>query len=287
MKVELLAFDSMGARSMCTYIETDDVKITVDPGVALGPKRFGFPPHEIELERQKRLAEKIASRATKSDAIVITHYHYDHHDLGDTIPLDIYNGKDVFIKDPVKNLNRSQEDFRAPLFLGILKEKARKVEAADGKSFTFGKTKIEFSGAVFHGTSDAMGYVIETLVDSGDSKIVHTSDVQGPVHGDQTEFILRCKPDLAIVDGPMTYMLGHGYTQENLEASLHNLRKVLDGGLKKLVLDHHFLRDLNYRDYISKICIDYPEAEIMTAAEYMGITNDLLEARRKELYKKI
>jgi len=285
MKLELLAFDSMGARSMCTYIETDDVKITIDPGVDLGPKRFGLPPHRLELERRSQLAEVITKRAEMSDVIVITHYHYDHHDLGDTIPFDIYNGKTVLIKDPEKNVNWSQGDFRAPLFLGVLKEKAKKVEAADGRCFTFGSTKVGFSKAVFHGPSNMLGYVIETLVDSGNKKVVHTSDVQGPVSDDQTEFILRSQPDLAIVDGPMVYMLGNRYSQENLDTALHNIRKMLDNGLKELVLDHHFLRDLNYNDYLVLLRGDYPEARITTAAEYMGGKNNLLEARRKELFK--
>ena len=54
--------------------------------------------------------------------------------------------------------------------MGILKERAKKVEAADGKRFIFGKNVVEFSKAVFHGTSNKMGYVIERLVDSSEKK---------------------------------------------------------------------------------------------------------------------
>ena len=70
---------------------------------------------------------------------------------------------------------------------------------------------MEFSKAVFHGTSNKMGYVIETLVDSGEKKVTHSSDVQGPIFYDQTEFIMKFKPDLAIVDGPSSYMLRNGF----------------------------------------------------------------------------
>jgi len=36
IKVIPLADESFGVRSMCTYIETPDVKILTDPGVSLG-----------------------------------------------------------------------------------------------------------------------------------------------------------------------------------------------------------------------------------------------------------
>jgi len=284
VNVELLAFDSMGVRSMCTFIETDDMKITIDPGISLAPMRYGLPPHRLELERLEELAKVITDRATKSDLIVITHYHYDHHDLGDAIPFEVYEGKTVLLKDPEHNINKSQGDFRAPLFLGIIREKAEEIEAADGRIFTFGGTRLEFSKAVFHGSSSLLGYVIEVMVESNGKRVVHTSDVQGPIYEDQTEFPLRTKPDVVIADGPMTYMLGYRYSHENLKASLNNIRRLLRNGLKELVLDHHFLRDLDYQQYLKGIKEEFPEARILTAAEYMEEENNLLEARRKELY---
>jgi predicted metallo-beta-lactamase superfamily hydrolase len=40
-----LAFDSFGVRSMSTFVETDDLRILIDPGVALAPIRYGLEPH--------------------------------------------------------------------------------------------------------------------------------------------------------------------------------------------------------------------------------------------------
>ncbi|MBC7112517.1 MAG: MBL fold metallo-hydrolase [Candidatus Methanomethyliales bacterium] len=284
MDVELLAFDSMGVRSMCTFVDTGDLRVIIDPGVSLAPRRFGLPPHRLELEMLERLAKIITEKATISDVIIITHYHYDHHDLGDIIPLEIYDKKVVLIKDPKSNINRSQGDFRAPLFLGIIKEKAQKVEVADGRSFQIGKTKIEFSKAVFHGSSSLLGYVIEVMVEADGDRIIHTSDVQGPIYEDQMEFLLNKKPRLIIVDGPMVYMLGYRYSYENLESSMRNLSKLLEGGVEELIIDHHFLRDKRYSQYMKSLEEAFPGAKICTAAEYMGKEVELLEARRRELY---
>jgi len=55
MKIKPIAFDSFGARSLCTLVETKDVIIIVDPSVALGPKRYGLPPHEIKIKRKDEL----------------------------------------------------------------------------------------------------------------------------------------------------------------------------------------------------------------------------------------
>ncbi|MEM4644516.1 MAG: MBL fold metallo-hydrolase [Candidatus Methanomethylicaceae archaeon] len=284
MDVELLAFDSMGVRSMCTFVDAGDLRIIIDPGVSLAPRRFGLPPHRLELERLNELAKVITEKAAISDVIIITHYHYDHHDLGDIIPLEIYDKKIVLIKDPKNNINRSQGDFRAPLFLGIIKEKAEKVEVADGKSFQIGKTKIEFSRAVFHGSSSLLGYVVEVMVEADGDRVIHTSDVQGPISDDQMEFLLNKKPRLVIADGPMIYMLGYRYSYENLESSMRNLGRLIEEGIEELVVDHHFLRDKNYSQYMKGLEDAHPGAKICTAAEYMGKEVELLEAKRVELY---
>ena len=53
MKVLPIASDSLGVRSMATYVETKDCKILIDPSAALGPKRYGLPPSEQEIDALK------------------------------------------------------------------------------------------------------------------------------------------------------------------------------------------------------------------------------------------
>lgn len=46
-----LAFDSFGVRPMATFVETDDLRILIDPSVALSPLRYNLRPHFFEWQR--------------------------------------------------------------------------------------------------------------------------------------------------------------------------------------------------------------------------------------------
>jgi predicted metallo-beta-lactamase superfamily hydrolase len=284
-KIVPLGFDSFGVRSMATFVETCNLKILIDPGVSLAPLRYGLEPHPLEWQRLDETWEMIKRYAEESDVLVVTHYHYDHHDPD--YP-ELYSGKTAFVKHPTQNINFSQKG-RAAYFLEAIKGLPSKLEIADGKSFTFGETTITFSKAVCHGTNPRLGYVTETCISCGGEKFLHTSDVEGPSLEDQVAFILEQKPDVLFVDGPMTYMLGYRYSLRSLEASNANLiRAVKETELQTLVLDHHFLRDLNYKMRIKPV---YEESQkhgvkVLTAAEFAGRKIEMLEALRKELYAK-
>ncbi len=284
-KIVPLGFDSFGVRSMATFVETDDLKILIDPGVSLAPLRYGLEPHPLEWQRLDETWNVIKEYAEESEVLVVTHYHYDHHDPDYS---ELYSGKTVFIKHPTQNINRSQKD-RAAYFLEAIKGLPKRLEIVDGKSFTFGETTITFSKAVCHGTNPRLGYVTETCIKSNNEKFLHTSDVEGPSLEDQITFILEMKPNALFVDGPMTYMLGYRYSFKSLEISNANLVKAIkETELHTLVLDHHLLRDLNYKMRVKPV---YEEAQkrgvkVVTAAELAGRKIEMLEALRKELYTK-
>ncbi|MEM3443233.1 MAG: hypothetical protein QW667_06820 [Candidatus Bathyarchaeia archaeon] len=284
-KIVPLAFDSFGVRSMATFVETDDIKILIDPGVSLAPFRYGLEPHFLEWERLDETWEEIKHYAENADVLIVTHYHYDHHDP--EYP-ELYSGKRVFIKHPTENINRSQKE-RASIFLAAIEGLPKELEFSDGRSFQLGKTQITFSKAVCHGTNPRLGYVTEVSIKSGGEKFLHTSDIEGPSLQDQVNFILKEEPNVLFVDGPMTYMLGYRYSFKSLEISNNNLIKAIEKKtLSTLVLDHHFLRDLNYKARIKPV---YEAAEkhgvtIVTAAEFAGKKIEMLEALRKELYAK-
>jgi predicted metallo-beta-lactamase superfamily hydrolase len=284
-RIAPLAFDSFGVRSMATFVETDDLKVLIDPGVSLAPLRYGLEPHPLEWQRLDETWETVKQYAKNSDVLIVTHYHYDHHDPDYS---ELYRDKTVFIKHPTESINRSQRE-RAAFFLEAIKGLAKKLEVSDGKNFQLGKTFISFSKAVCHGTNPRLGYVTEVSIKSNNEKILHTSDVEGPSLEDQIDFILKEKPNVLFVDGPMTYMLGYRYSYKSLEISNNNLVKAIKvTNLHTLVLDHHFLRDLNYKTRIKPV---YEAAEkrgvkVVTAAEFCGRKIEMLEALRRELYAK-
>ncbi len=108
--VEPIWSDSMGAKSMCTKIETSDTSIIVDPTAAVMQK--GFP---MKAERKYALLDearcKIENASEEAEHVFISHYHYDHHFLPDTTGIDfssIYSNKNIWIKDPNRWINPSQ-----------------------------------------------------------------------------------------------------------------------------------------------------------------------------------
>ncbi|MEA1994237.1 MAG: hypothetical protein U9N35_07600 [Euryarchaeota archaeon] len=152
---------------MATYIETAEVNILIDPAVALGPKRYGLPPHEKEIERKETLWKEIRQHAVTADILVVS--HYDHHDPSKP---EIYNDKIVYIKDPKNNINYSQKN-RAKHFLNMIDDRAAEITIADGSQFYHGSVKIAFSEAVYHGVTSKLGYVVETLIEERKGEI-HT-----------------------------------------------------------------------------------------------------------------
>ena len=78
--VKPLAFDSFGVRSMATFVATEDIAVLIDPGVSLASSRYKLPPHPIEEQRLNETWTDIKEHASRSDVLIVTHYHYDHYD---------------------------------------------------------------------------------------------------------------------------------------------------------------------------------------------------------------
>lgn len=286
MKVIPLAFDSFGTRSMSTFVETNNLKILIDPGVSLAPRRYGLPPHPIEISRLEEHWKSIKAHAKKADVLIVTHYHYDHHNPSEP---EIYKGKITLIKHPTDKINRSQKE-RAKYFIEQLDDLPERLEYSDGREFKFGGTTIKFSPPVFHGTNPRLGYVTEVLIEDDDGcRFVHTSDVEGPSVDDQVNFILENKPNLVILDGPLSYMLGFRYSHKSLELSVKNMIKIIkECPLETLVVDHHFLRDLKWKERLLSAfeVANKKGVKLQTAAEFAGKKIEMLEAMRKDLYSK-
>lgn len=283
MNIIPLASDSMGTRSMATFVETRDCKVLIDPAVALGPIRYGLAPHAKEERKQDVHFRRIKSHAKKSDVLIVTHYHYDHHDPDEP---ELFKDKVLLTKHPTENINKSQKK-RSAFFLDQLEGIPERIEFSDGNEFKFGKTKIRFSSAVYHGSNSKLGYVTEVCVHEGRHRFLYTSDVQGPNLDDQTNFILDEDPNVIFCDGPMTYMLGFRYSKKSLETSIQNLIKIIEETkVKKFAIDHHLLRDMKWDERIQDVfkAAKKKNVSLMTIADFCGKKNLMLEARRKELW---
>ena len=95
-------------------------------------------------------------------------------------------------------------------------------------------------------------------------------------------------PSVLYVDGPMTYMMGTRFSREDLEAALKNLLEILSSTrVDIMILDHHLTRDRHYLEAITPVVGLGRELgkRVVSAAGYLGLEDDLLEARRRELYK--
>ena len=155
----------------------------------------------------------------------------------------------------------------------------------DNQEYEMNGAIMKFSPPFPHGPEGIrLGYVVMVSLEAG-KKILFASDVQGPVYEGARDYIIEETPDLLIMDGPPSYFLGWRFSQENLRRAEENLMKIMENVDCQLILDHHLLRDIKYRERMKNLYEIYGE-RIKTFAEWNGMENNLLEARRKELWEK-
>ncbi len=278
MKVFPLASESLvGVRSMATLVElASGYKVLIDPGAALGPRRYGLPPHQREIEALGRAWEKIERALAEADAVVITHYHYDHFNPHKP---ELLRGKRVLVKHPEETINRSQRR-RAAEFLPQLEA----WEPLDGRELELPGGRLVASEPLPHGAAPRVGWVVSVYIEDEEGSFLFTSDVGGPQLPQQVEFILKHEPQILMVDGPLTYQ---GRYRE-LEAAVKNLLEVISSvKLKALILEHHLLRDKEWRRRVEPVLEDAARRGVLalSAAEFAGEPETLLEAHRRELYE--
>jgi uncharacterized protein len=283
MNIIPLAAESLGVRSAAFFIETDGVSILIDPGVSLAPMRFGLPPHPLEIKAMNESWRVIKEFAARADILIITHYHFDHFDP--TEPL-VLKGKVLLMKHPHENINTKQHE-RARELIRNFKTLPRKVEFVDNNRFDFGGTAIRFSPAVPHGPSAKGGWVVEVSVQEGGSRFLHTSDIQGASLPKHMQFILSENPDVLYLDGPLTYRMEHGFSLDDLRASISNICTLIETTrVQTLIIDHHLLRDPNWREEMVEVFERAWRAgkKVVTAAGFLGKEDEILEAHRRQLF---
>ncbi|MEM0358622.1 MAG: hypothetical protein QXG22_01225 [Candidatus Hadarchaeales archaeon] len=285
MRVLPLAFDSMGVRSMCTFLEVGKLKLLIDPGVALGPTRYGLGPTKEEWKALELSRALIMEAAGRAEAVAVTHYHYDHHPFPEDGEMyeRCFGGKMVMAKDRRKNINLSGKK-RGALFEERVIRVTDRLEWADGREFEVGE-RVEFSPAVWHGdVGSKVGTVIMVYVEKGG--FLFGSDAQSLADPEALKWVLEKNPEFMILDGYPTIFVGWRMSQKAFEASMENLKRAVEETqAETILLEHHILRDLNYKEKMEAVfkAAERKGKRLLSAAEFLELENFFLEAWRKEL----
>jgi len=277
MKIFPLAAESLGVRSMATYVECGGSRILIDPGTALGPSRFGLPPADAEWEALKRANDRISAYATRSQLVFVSHYHEDHFRYDPAL----YAGRSVWAKDPRHMINPKQGRRAAELWRSL---KARcRLDSAEGKIYEFPDAILKASPPLAHGSEGTgLGYVVAlTVTDrAGGARFVFASDVQGPISPVVTAYLIRERPHLLYLSGPPTY-LERQVGSRPIEEGIANLLRIIDATGCRVIVDHHALRDSRHRERLARI---WETGKAVTAASHLGLSDACLEASRHVLW---
>src|SRR2546428_6405478 len=94
----------------------------------------------------------------------------------------------------------------------------------------------------------------------------------GPPLREHLSFLVDAQPTVLYVDGPMTHMPEH-YPQVHTKRSLAHLVRILrTTDVRTLILDHHILRDRDWRARMKPVFEAGEEHDVagLTPAEFAG-----------------
>ncbi len=277
MNVIPLGADSLGVRSMATYVEVAGTGILIDPGATLAPARFGLPPVNEEWEALRRSNDRISAYAARAAFVFVSHYHEDHFRSDPAS----YAGRVALVKDPRRMVQGLQARRGAELWKAL--EPVARVQPADAWTHREGRLALEVSPPLAHGVeATALGYVVAlTVVDEAErERFVFASDVQGPLSAVPTAYLIRQRPTLLYLSGPPSYLEGQ-LGGAAIERGIDNLLRILDATGSRVILDHHALRDVRYASRFARL---WQTGRVVTAAGHLGREDAPLESRRAALW---
>lgn len=286
-----LAAESMGVRSLCTFVQTPDVSILLDPSAALA-YRPPHDPHPEEYRALERALERIHHYSKEADILSISHYHFDHIRPGVTNwhynfstledRLSIMGKKRILAKDNRENINPSQR--RRAFYFERDLNGISSIEWVDGKRFDFNDTSITYSHALPHGPENSkLGFVVATTIEYEDNKVLFAPDVQGPISRKTLGILLHEEANCAIIGGPPIYL--KRFSDQESQAAIYSLT-ALASTTEILIIDHHLMRSLDWGNWISPIKTAAERAghSVISMADAAGRPSTFLEAERNDLY---
>ena len=177
--------------------------------------------------------------------------------------------------------NRRVKKWNSSLWIPELEFKEIETRYSEGKKFSFGETKIRFTKPLFHGIEfSRVGWIFATVVQHEGEKLIHSSDMNGPIIEDYMEWIIKENPDILILDGPMTYMMGYLLNKTNLQRAVNNISRIVrESEVKLVIYDHHLPREARFRENTEEVwrVAKKLNKKLLTAAEFLGKTPKVLE----------
>ncbi|MGC9114455.1 MAG: MBL fold metallo-hydrolase [Fervidicoccaceae archaeon] len=286
-KMTFPASDSLGVRSMANFIETEEgIKIAIDPGAALAPRRYGLPPHPIEIEELNSRMKLIGKELEDSDIIIITHFHRDHYPLREDL-IDSLKGKKVIMKHPQVDINYSQS-IRGSLFLKELKKREIEPIITNGIELKFGSLRVYIDGLFWHGERGSpLGKVATVFIDDDGNTYYFASDSQGPIDIEAMRRICEKSPSLLYISGPPIYLGSTSSESHSIIVGMRNLENMIRSKcFNELIVDHHFAREVGYEYRLKDLHEIGKQHEVVVydVASYLGIERRPLESMRMKLY---
>jgi len=255
MKVIPLAAESLGVRSMATYVEVGRTGILIDPGATLAPARFGLPPTEDEWEALRRANDRISAYAARSSFVFVSHYHEDHFRSDPAS----YAGRIVLAKDPRRMISGKQAQ-RGEALWKALDGQAR-VERADGARRREADLELVVSSPLPHGVDGTpFGSIVASTVAAA--------------------YLIQQRPTLLYVSGPVSY-LERDVGRDAIERAIDQLVRVMDATGCKVIMDHHALRDAGFAERFARL---WETNRVATAASHLGLDVTPLESRRNRAW---
>ncbi len=273
MKVVPLAAESLGVRSMATYVEVGRTGILIDPGATLAPARFNLPPAEEEWDALRRANDRISAYAARASLVFVSHYHEDHFRSDPAS----YMGRTVLAKDPARMVAGLQARRGAALWTALAT--SARVERADGARWATVDVEVSVSPPLPHGPDGTpLGYVLAlSLSDAAErQRFVFASDVQGPMSPVATAYLVRQRPTLLYLSGPPSY-IEREIGAAAVERGIDNLLRVVDATGCRVIMDHHALRDTRFDERFARL---WETGVVVTAAGHLGLADAPLESRR-------
>ncbi|MBI1733826.1 MAG: hypothetical protein HYR51_01510 [Candidatus Rokubacteria bacterium] len=273
MKIVPLAADSLGVRSMATYVEAGSLAILIDPGATLAPSRYNLPPGDAEWEALRRANDRISAYARRANLVFVSHYHDDHF-RSDPVT---YAGRRVIAKDPNRMVAGLQAKRAAALWRAVAP--VARLESGDGTRHRDEGIELRISPPLPHGLEGGpMGYLIAlTVVDQAErQRFVFASDVQGPLSPVAAAYLAHERPTLMYLSGPPSY-IEHEVGAAAIDRGIDHLLRLMDRTECRVIMDHHAVRDPAFETRLARL---WDTGRVVTAARFIGEPDATLERDR-------